>query len=470
MVERVARLIAVATLGMLLAAPAAAQQPLARPGQGGARGVGFVRGVVYDSLLRAPLDSAHVYIDGTSLGTMTDAGGRFRLDSVPAGRQVIVFEHPDLDSAGLASIARRIEVTAGRATVVELAVPSLATMRRAACAPSPNPTRDSGLVYGAVSDAARGMRLAGARVSVTWVAAGRGPDGRVAVSRPGLDARTDSLGNYYVCGVPTEYVLTVEAQAGRFTSGRTELLIGRRRVARRDVALSRDTLSLPDSTGQRRGTAILVGRVRDEHDSPRPSARVAVDDAAAGEAYADSAGRFVLQGLPAGSHMVMVRMIGYSATRVPVLLKDHETSYVDVRIHSVTVLDTMRITASTRTSQATLADLQDRLRIGLGYVLTEEQVKRRGSMRSVFQGLPSLMIQGRSVFQFDVFTLVSGRPCATTMYVDGIPTTTEAIQSYRPDQIIAVEWFPRGAQAPMRYQPLSSAQCSVMLVWTRFIR
>src|SRR5258707_2181583 len=66
-----------------------------------AQGSGSIRGVVYDSLIHAPLEGAIVSVVGGSGVTTTDAGGRFRLDSVPAGRVFVSFEHADLDSVGL---------------------------------------------------------------------------------------------------------------------------------------------------------------------------------------------------------------------------------------------------------------------------------------------------------------------------------------------------------------------------------
>ncbi|MFI5214489.1 MAG: carboxypeptidase regulatory-like domain-containing protein, partial [Gemmatimonadales bacterium] len=328
MTDRLARLAGSACFLAALAAPLAAQQPISRS----PRGFGFIRGVVYDSLLHAPLDSARVYINGTAIAAMTDEGGRFRLDSVPAGRQIIAFEREDLDSAGFATNLRRVDVVASRVTVVDLSVPSLETMHRAACPGGVQPgLRDSGVVFGSVTDARSAARLARARVSVSWVRAGRGPDGRVLVTRPSVESATDSLGNFYVCGVPSEYVVTVAASAGLFATGRTELLLGRRGIARRDLALSLDSLQLPDSTGLRHGTAVVMGRVFDDHDVPRPSARVSVDEAA-GETYSDTDGRFALPGLPSGSQMLMVRMIGYSAVHVPIRLRGNDTSLVTIHL------------------------------------------------------------------------------------------------------------------------------------------
>ena len=447
----------------LLAAPLGAQAPV-RP-SGTARGT--VTGVVYDSLARQPLEGARVWITGAPRAALTDAGGRFRLDSVPVGSQVIAFEHPELDSIGLSSNARRLEVTGNRLTGVELSVPSHATLRGRLCPRSAATGRDSGIVFGSLLDVGTGARLAGARVVVRWVTAQRAPDG-FTVERPGTSGLTDSIGNYYVCGIPNSYVVTVEGQARSFSSGVTELLLGERAIARRDLYISRDsTAAFRDSAGLR-GRATLVGMVADEDGNARPSARASVDDAAAGEVLADDAGRFVLTGLPAGSHMVMVRMIGYSAVHVPVVLRANDTTYVSVRVRSLTVLDTIRVVASqNRMNEILLDELAQRLRTGGGHYMMGEEVKNRQSMRAVFQGLPNMLVQGRSTYNFTIQAMIGARFVHALVYVDGIRSSVQAIQSYRPDQIIAVEWYPRGASAPHRYQ---NGDVPVLLIWTRFMR
>ena len=445
------------------------RRPVPAPGVTAPPGFGLVRGVVFDSLLGTPLEGARVYVLGTSLSYFTDAGGRFRLDSVPSGPQLIGFDHADLDSAGFANNTRRLVVAGGRPTVVTLAVPSLTTMRRAVCASETVPDRDSGVVFGSVADAERGRRLGGARVLVSWTTAGRSSDGRVVVGRPFLETRTDSLGYYYVCNVPTDIIVTTVAQAGRFVSGVTELLLGRRAIARRDIAVTLDSsTAVVESSGLRRGRATIIGTVTDENQLPRPSARALVDDTE-GEVYSNEQGRFVLTNMPAGSQTLMVRMVGFTAVRMPVLLRNDDTTRVTVALRALTVLDTLRVTATRRGSQNELNDLESRMRAGFGFFLRGEEVKRRTSMRSVLQGLPSLQIEGRSTYNFRLQTLVSGAPCAVNLFVDGMRTTTEAIQSYRPDQLVAVEWYPRSAQAPMRFISGGTSVCGVMLIWTRFM-
>lgn len=449
------------------AAGAAAQQPRPRPATPASARLGSLRGVLYDSLAHRPLEGARVLVRGSSVATTTDAGGRFRLDSLPPGRVLLLVEHAALDSVGLSGLVRQAQVTAGRITVIELAVPSLWTMRRAACrgrgAPS---TSDSGVVYGAVRDADTGVRLAGARVIVSWVTASRSETG-VRVERPNVTVPTDSAGNYYACDIPTEYVVTVEAAAGHGSTGRTELLLGERSVGRRDLLVSRDSATLDAASGLLRGRALLRGRVLDEFDRPRPSARVSVDDAV-GEAFTDSAGQFLLRNLPAGSHMLMARFIGYSAARLMVDLRHGDTTEVEVRMRAVTTLDTIRVTASRR-ANAEIAGIEERARLGFGYRLDAEALRTRTSMRAVFEGLPSLNLSGQSVYRFRLTSIQSGRVCAVSLYIDGVRASEEELQSYRPDHLLAVEYYVRPAEVPARFQVIGS-QCPVALVWTRFIR
>jgi carboxypeptidase family protein len=435
-------------------------------------GVGYLRGVVYDSLLEAPLPGARVTVRGTSLAATTDEAGRFRIDSVPTGTVVLSYKHPGLDSAGLSTLAQPAIIEAGRPTFAELTVPSHRTLRRLACRQDATFGRDSGLVLGSLSDAETGERVAGAVVVASWVTARRGGDGRVEVRRPRVVMTTDSVGNFYGCDVTTDLVMTLQAATpDSFRSGAVEVLIGPRGVGRYDLSVSReDVPGARDTTGHWRGLATLVGVVHEEHGLSRPSAAVTVDDVP-GVAYADSAGQFVLTDLPSGSHMILARMIGYSAARRRVELRNHDTTRVDLVMRAVTVLDTLRITASSRVSQYELEDLEHRMRTGGAYFLAGEEVKDRASMRSVFQGLPSLTIEGRSQFEYALYTLTSGRACPVALWVDGTRSDVQSIQTYRPEQIIAVEWYPRGNSAPARFLTVNDNQnCGVLLVWTRFIR
>jgi hypothetical protein len=166
--------------------------------------------------------------------------------------------------------------------------------------------------------------------------------------------------------------------------------------------------------------------------------------------------------------MLMVRMIGYAASRQVVDLRDGDTTVVSVALRSVTVLDTLRVIATRRAANE-LDELELRARAGFGYRVDAEDLRRRATMRSVFQGIPNLNVSGRSVYNFRLSALISGRECAVNLFIDGIRGSVEELQSYRPEQLIALEYFPRPEMAPARFQ-VAMNNCPVALVWTRFIR
>jgi hypothetical protein len=423
-----------------------------------------LRGTVYDSLLRAPVAGARVWIVGGSQSTIADSSGHFRLDSVLPGRHVVAFEHPDLDSAGLSSNSRVIQVAAGSPASIILATSSMRRIYRALCtADTAGPAADSGVVFGAVQDVATGVLLSGVRVTVSWIAARTSSNG-IDVVRDAVTISSDSVGNYYACGVPNEYVLTVVGKAGPFEAA-TEVLLGPRSVRRRDIGLSLDTLSLPDppAGGPRRGRATVIGTVVDERGGPLGNATLSADDAA-GEVTTSESGAFVMNDLPPGSQMILARLIGHAAVRVPVMLRDLDTLRLRLTLAEVTVMDTIRVTSHvSRPTAFALEELENRIRNGIGMVLTGDQLKHLPLMRSVFQMLPGLTVVGRGAFDFSVISF-RGAP---DIYVDGMRMPAEQLQSYRPDQLIAVEYFRHG-EAPLQFNSFGDAP--VVLIWTRFMR
>src|SRR5207244_10783896 len=97
----------------------------------GGTDTGSVRGVVYDSLISAaPLEGAEVWVEGTNRTARTDAAGRFELTALAAGHYRLSFDHPLLDSIGVAAPPVVVNVAAGGATAVPLATPSPAPADR----------------------------------------------------------------------------------------------------------------------------------------------------------------------------------------------------------------------------------------------------------------------------------------------------------------------------------------------------
>jgi hypothetical protein len=388
----------------------------------------------------------------------------------------VTFWHPALDSVGLSDFAFPVTVQAGRGTLLPLGVPSRATYWRAACGAPRRAGADSGIVYGTVRDAETGRQLAGARAAVFWLAVRWDSGGRWRPDRVGAEVWTDSLGTYYVCGAPVENLVTAQAAAGRFTSGVVDVLVNARGVVRRDLSVSREVLAAtPDSAAPRttRGMATVIGTVRGERGGVLLGAIATLDDAA-DTARADAEGRFELRDVPSGSRMLMVRQVGYFAWRSQVDLRNGDTTRLDVTLEEATVLDTIRVTAAPAMSEV-LEEINLRRLAGFGYVFGMSEIRRRYSLMSLFEGLPSVQVEGRP----DAFTLwtravysigsTHGGYCRMRVYIDGFPADEQQLAEMLPQDVAVVEVYPRPSIFLGRYEdPLSP--CGVALVWTFLAR
>lgn len=449
----------------LLAAPLTAQQqPDARIP------LGTITGTVYDSLSGEPLVDARIWVEGSTGSATASRRGRFRLDSVPTGTRRLVFAHPDLDSIGFPQFGRRVVVAAGEQEI-DLAVPSLATIARSVCgnplAPERRGGEPLGIVFGAVREAGSETRLAGARVEISWLMVQFERGRIIDLGRSALNVRSDSLGNYYTCGVPTQRMVAVAAGTAASASGRLDVLVGERRIRRQDLTIAIDTLAMMlDSTGSLTGRAVVAGTVRTTTGAPLAGAQALVDDA--GEPVTtDQSGRFLLVGQPAGTHMLTVRAIGYGALRTAVHLATGDTVRITASLQQLTVLDTLTVTAP---RSAILGEVVQRLRGGgWGHVLVGEQVRRAAMMTTVIQQLPSIQVRdnGRDLM---LVGRVGGRECLAHVWVNGFRSDMEQLRAVRPREVVAVEWYPRGSFVPLRYQPGSLDHCGVLLVWTDALR
>src|SRR5215203_6598119 len=133
------------------------------------RASGEIEGDVIDSVHVSPLIGA-TRLGGaheTTFVATTDKRGRFRFESLDAGRYAVRFSSAMLDSLQYGGRTPVVDVAPNRATRVELAVPSAATLRALAC-PGVTFADGTGALLGLVTDAESGKPLVGAQVAVAW--------------------------------------------------------------------------------------------------------------------------------------------------------------------------------------------------------------------------------------------------------------------------------------------------------------
>ena len=426
-----------------------------------AQGGGAIRGVVYDSLLHAPLGGAEVWLRGTERRELTAHDGRFRFDSVAAGRYVIGVSHAGLDSAGLFTVALPLTVAAGDTLRVTVATQSLATLWRRRCGVELGSTADSGLVFGVIQDATTGAHLAGAALIARWVRLSKIDNVNVQVSDRDVRVRTDSLGAYYACGVAADMTLLLRGYAGKDSTGPIDLRLGARRVARQDLTVALD----------RPPTATLRGSAKTNDGKPLLGARVTVRDG--GSTSLNAGGTFVLTGLPAGTQWVSVQAIGRQAAEQAVDLKSGDTTVLTFTLEPLPVtLDPVRVTAAPRSIK--LAEFEERRRLGLGYVRTAADLEGIRTMRAVFTGAPSVRVERTrgAVGDFQVLLEnpgLSGQAwCVASLFIDGFKANYDQLSGYQPSELIGVEIYQRASSAPLQYQSTATG-CGVVLVWTKYV-
>lgn len=459
----------------------------------GAQGV-TVRGVAFDSLHGKPLPGAFVGIAGLSVSAVSDSAGRFTLAGVPRGAHRIVMQHDVLDAIGISAAGARATVTDGREVVI-VAVPSFATLWRAACG-TPPPGADTGFVFGSVS---RGQQpVPRAVVTASWIDLIQDSTNRVRQKQKTLEIDADSTGNYALCGVPTSTGISVRANVENFYGTWLDVApLDQERIARRDLTI----VSVSDVVVK---SAMFVGRVRaDSSSQALADAEVSLPEIGL-RAVTNARGEFRIGDVIPGTHTVQVRKIGYASIDARVYFMAGELTDRTMVLERITLLDSVAVVDEGNDERMRVFD--EHRRIGLGKFLARGDLEKQhnrhlGEMLAQFpainvvrgpQGQAWLLSNNRGVKSLSGVVRVNGRlepclplredtddrgssppctnACVPRIYVDGVNLTSSGIapniNRYVAQQLEGVEWYAGGAQLPDEYNTLNSA-CGVLVLHTR---
>ncbi|HEX6049848.1 MAG TPA: carboxypeptidase regulatory-like domain-containing protein [Gemmatimonadaceae bacterium] len=423
-----------------------------------------VRGVAYDSLRPGPLENAIITIAGTALRATTDTTGRFQIENVPRGTHTFVAQHPALDSIGFTGISTRATIAAD-AEGIMIAIPSFATLWRAACGGS-RPPRDSGFVYGTIRSAPGGTAVPNATVDVTWLDLDVGRQRTVRHTTWRGRSRSDASGSYGICGVPTVIGLRIRAATDSAASGVIDLPGAGRRVQRRDLTVA----LVGDAGADALGT--VAGLVTDSSGAPVANARVIVDGA--WEMRSEANGRFALLSA-SGTRQLEVLGIGMLPVLTAVDVPVRDTVTVHAVVRRVTALDVVRVTAPAAVRRL-IAAFDERRRDGSGYMMDSTEIASRGTLASVFHSAPSAEVQylgTGSASEFVVTFPGKARPgsgttrCVANLVIDGRQAEFQEFLMMRPREIAAVEVYPRAFSAPQQF--IKDRNCGALVVWSKWM-
>jgi hypothetical protein len=279
---------------------------------------------------------------------------------------------------------------------------------------------------------------------------------------------------YRFCGVPTDNWLAMQVQV----NGRGGSVV--RTVVPADVTLAVLNVSFSaagswplipvDSTEAASaeprllsGTASLTGMARGASGQPLADVQVRVVDAAA-TARTDTAGRFTLGALPAGTQLLEARRIGYLIVRQPVELRAGRGTVTELRLQRIVSLDSIRVLAQRGTRYR---EFERNKRNLFGRYLNEEQIERQHALEvsDILRMTPGVRIVG---YGYDA-KIVSSRgpssfrgPCEMNVVIDGMQNM-QINQWVQPGDIAAMEIYAGSAGAPSQYD----RGCGVIVIWTK---
>jgi hypothetical protein len=435
-----------------------------------------VRGVSV-SLVRAESESS------PTINARPNTQGHYRVDSLVPGRYLVQVSSPTLDSLELSLPPQAIQIAAGKVSQFDFTLPSGARLRDAVCQ-GVRLGEGKVVVAGRALDADTDRPLPGADVVAAWVHNYIDKKTyKIVTQMRGASVKTGANGEYRMCGVPSGTMLSLQVQyEGRAGTIVRLAVSDDEGAAVRELSISPRTSPTAsaldsvarvlavdgrDSTREELklvGTAGLSGQVRSLAGEPVADAEVRVRDARA-TAVTDSAGRYTLTGLPAGTQLLLVRHLGYLIVEQPVELRSEKTVTRDVLLRRNVVLDSIRVVAS-RPEYPEFE--RNRRSHAFGQFLTAEQIGQMHANETAdlflnILGFTSLG-HGSQSRVISNAALARHPNCQTAnVVINGIEE--QSINDVAPSQIAGLEAYADETYVPARF--VGRAECGVIVIWLR---
>jgi hypothetical protein len=473
----------VVTAGVLLllsAGPLAAQSA-----------VGKLEGTIKEKIASRSVSAASVSLvrleseTSVTFNTKPDARGRFEIDSLPAGRYLVQLSSPTLDSLDLALPPSELRIASGKVARADLSLPFGKQLRDAICH---GLTLEPGkaAVAGRAIDADTDQPIAGADVVLSWFEVSFDKTALKATTvRRATMVKTGPRGEYRMCGVPIERMLSMQLQHAGRAGAVIRLSVSEDEGAVvRDVSLSMQnapTIAALDSVErtistatadsareelQLTGTATLTGRIRGSSASqPLSGVLVRVRDARSSD-VTDSEGRFTISGLPSGTQVMLVRQLGYSITEIPVELRPGKSVEHDVQLARAAMLDSVHIIAS-KPRNAEFEFNRRTQTLGKFLTLSQIQLKNAKSTADLMAGLGGFEVRGTGS---NAKVIIRGAAVANPLCNKGANIVINNIENMSindvaPIDIMGIEAYRDATSAPAKY--IAKGDCGLVVIWLR---
>ncbi len=219
-------------------------------------------------------------------------------------------------------------------------------------------------------------------------------------------------------------------------------------------------------------TGAISGVVKDDLGAPIASVEVSVQ-AAARVVRTDSAGKFVLASLPAGTVNVGFRRLAFAPVVLRVEVPANDTSDVEVTLTVVAEQLKGVIVQEDADHIRQLEDFERRRKLGFGHFITRSDIERRHPLllSDMMRMIPGISLlpgpNGRVAMRFARADM-GGRDCPPQFWIDGIPVVGFNVDDMPATDVEGIELYAGAATLPAQFNKLkSNAICGTVVVWTR---
>jgi hypothetical protein len=237
-------------------------------------------------------------------------------------------------------------------------------------------------------------------------------------------------------------------------------------------------LSIAATSSEAQGSLFTGRVVADSVRTPLVGAEVIVPALALAQ-RTNELGEFRFTAMPAGEHVVHVRMPGYAPKVDTIEVADAGESRREYRLSRIeTTLPEVPVTASLLDRK--LFEFHERRALGVGRFLdSAEFAKTRGIRTSDrLRSLPGVVIMRGSFSDGYVANnrqrVLGGGPaawCKAAIWLDGVNLGIDYnVNQLDPSIIVAIEWYAGQATIPAKFNtPARPGQtyCGVLVIWTR---
>jgi hypothetical protein len=442
---------------VLIATATSAQTPVAKTSR--------IVGVVADSLHRTGLQGAEVLASGMTSPVLTDSLGAFRLDLPPGTYQIGVF-HPLLESLGITLASKPFILGPDSTVGVLLAIPSASTLAVRYCGSEVTSSHPA-VVVGRVLDPDDDMPVPAAKVALLWVDMIISKQTGVIHTPHELDVHSDSTGFFKFCGLTEDLDATVQATFAGISTGEVA-------VSTHGTPLTFENLTVPSAKAITPVTGAIRGKVLSLDDRPVQGARVEVPMWGTAS-LTDKDGAFVLDRVPIGTQLLLIRHVGFEPTRTAVNVTSRQPVEMRVTLGPVVnLLDPVLVTAR-RNYALDKVGFTARQHAGAGSFFTSDDIDKRNPqyISDILRDIPGIRVDhfagGTSIQSATRITTILGGHWGghcPTVWVDGNQwrSASDQVDEFVfPREVTGIEVYKPG-EAPMKFRDVD--ECITLVIWT----